>query len=128
MNKEERRTRWHAICREYRQGCETQKAFCRSRGIAVSTLQYWLNKTGTRGAYKCKEPLFTCSLRVGLTVVGVPNAVSSHKWSYRGVLGWTDDTRRRQLPTLHTALYVRLQYMAKFSRKHSFSEGAFWGL
>ena len=46
MDKEERRTRWHAICREYREGCETQKAFCRSRGIAVSTLQYWLNKTG----------------------------------------------------------------------------------
>jgi hypothetical protein len=45
MNTEQRRARWQAICREYRESSETQKAFCRNRGIAVSTLQYWLTKS-----------------------------------------------------------------------------------
>lgn len=45
MNREQRRAQWRALCRKYREGTETQEEFCRRRGIAMSTLQYWLTKT-----------------------------------------------------------------------------------
>ena len=40
---EERRVRWEQICREFRQCGMTQTAFCKERGIAPSSLAYWLN-------------------------------------------------------------------------------------
>ena len=37
-----REDRWRKICREFRDSGMTRKAFCESRGIALSTLGYWL--------------------------------------------------------------------------------------
>ena len=44
MTKSERRRWWTATCEEYRRGGESQRAFCRARGLSVSSLQYWLRK------------------------------------------------------------------------------------
>jgi len=44
MTKSERRRWWTATCEEYRRGSESQRAFCRARGLSVSSLQYWLRK------------------------------------------------------------------------------------
>ena len=38
----QREDRWREICREFRDSGMTRKAFCKSRGIALSTLGYWL--------------------------------------------------------------------------------------
>jgi len=40
---EERRARWDRICLEFRESGMTQVAFCEERGIAPSSLAYWLN-------------------------------------------------------------------------------------
>jgi len=40
---EERRARCEQICREFRESGMTRMAFCEQRGIAVSSLGYWLN-------------------------------------------------------------------------------------
>ena len=45
MNTDERQAYWRAICAEYRESGLTQKAFSRNRGVALSTLQYWLRRT-----------------------------------------------------------------------------------
>ena len=44
MTKSERRRWCTATCEEYRRGSESQRAFCRARGLSVSSLQYWLRK------------------------------------------------------------------------------------
>lgn len=38
----QREDRWRKICREFRDSGMTQKAFCESRVLALSTLGYWL--------------------------------------------------------------------------------------
>lgn len=45
MNRAERRAQWQTICREYRESTESQKAFCRARGISIRTFRYWLAQT-----------------------------------------------------------------------------------
>ena len=40
----QRKDRWRKICREFRDSGMTQKAFCESRGLALSTLGYWLKR------------------------------------------------------------------------------------
>ncbi len=40
----QRENRWREICREFRDSGMTRKAFCKSRGIALSTLGYWLQR------------------------------------------------------------------------------------
>ena len=50
---EERRARWQQICREYRDSGMTRVEFCEARGIARSTLGYWLNPArGTSPSYR----------------------------------------------------------------------------
>ena len=38
----QREDRWREICQEFRDSGMTRKGFCESRGIALSTLGYWL--------------------------------------------------------------------------------------
>lgn len=40
---EKRRARWQQICQEYRASGMTLGTFCKQRGIARSTLTYWLS-------------------------------------------------------------------------------------
>jgi len=40
----EREERWRRVCREFGDSGMTRKAFCESRGIALSTLRYWLKR------------------------------------------------------------------------------------
>ncbi|HUX12548.1 MAG TPA: hypothetical protein VMW87_05945 [Spirochaetia bacterium] len=44
MRQAEREDRWRTICREFRDGGMTRRAFCESRTIALSTLGYWLKR------------------------------------------------------------------------------------
>jgi len=44
MNESERAEYRRAALRDYHQSGLTQKAFCRSRGVALSTLGYWLKQ------------------------------------------------------------------------------------
>jgi transposase-like protein len=69
---EERRARWQQICQEYHESGETLKQFCESRGIARSTLGYWLNPArGTSPSYQKRKkhsgtnlvPVATVSIR-----------------------------------------------------------------
>jgi DNA-binding transcriptional regulator LsrR (DeoR family) len=39
-----REQRWREICREYHESGMTRKAFSESRGVARSTLGYWLKR------------------------------------------------------------------------------------
>ena len=53
---EERRARWQQICREYRDSGMTRVEFCEARGIARSTLSYWLNPArGTSSSYRNRK-------------------------------------------------------------------------
>jgi transposase-like protein len=53
---EERRARWQQICQEYHERGETLKQFCESRGIARSTLGYWLNPAKDKShSYQSKK-------------------------------------------------------------------------
>ena len=45
MIKSERHRWWTATCEEFRRSEESQRDFCKERGLALSTLQYWLRKT-----------------------------------------------------------------------------------
>jgi len=40
----QREDRWRKICQEFRDSGMTQKAFCESHGLALSTLGYWLKR------------------------------------------------------------------------------------
>ncbi|TVQ21318.1 MAG: hypothetical protein EA382_13765 [Spirochaetaceae bacterium] len=44
MNQRQRESEWRQICDEFRDSGMTRKAFCQSRGIALSTLGYWLKR------------------------------------------------------------------------------------
>ena len=44
MDPVQREKRWSEICREFRDSGMTRRAFCESRGIALSTLGYWLKR------------------------------------------------------------------------------------
>lgn len=44
MDQVEREERWRKVCREFSDSGMTRKAFCESRGIALSTLRYWLKR------------------------------------------------------------------------------------
>ena len=44
MDPVQRQNRWREICQEFRDSGMTRKAFCESRGVALSTLGYWLNR------------------------------------------------------------------------------------
>ena len=44
MTKEERTEKREAILQQFHKSGLTQKAFCETRGVALSTLQYWLGR------------------------------------------------------------------------------------
>lgn len=44
MDQIQREKRWRETCREFRDSDMTRKAFCESRGVALSTLRYWLKR------------------------------------------------------------------------------------
>ena len=55
MDAVERQERWAAICREFHESGMTRKAFSERRGVARSTLGYWLKRlpesaTGTQAS------------------------------------------------------------------------------
>jgi len=44
MDPVQREKRWREICGEFRDSGMTRKRFCESRGVALSTLGYWLKR------------------------------------------------------------------------------------
>lgn len=44
MDQVDREERWREVCREFRQSGMSRKAFSEKRGIARSTLGYWLKR------------------------------------------------------------------------------------
>ena len=44
MDQVQREDRWREVCREFRNSGMTRKAFSESRGVARSTLGYWLKR------------------------------------------------------------------------------------
>jgi hypothetical protein len=70
MTKSERRRWWTATCEEYRRGNESQRAFCRARGLSVSSLQYWLRK----GRSEATNAVSTALVEVGSVAVQAPAA------------------------------------------------------
>lgn len=44
MDPVQREKRWREVCGEFRDSGMTRKAFCESRGVALSTLGYWLKR------------------------------------------------------------------------------------
>lgn len=56
MTKSERRQRWKAMCEAYLRGSESQREFCRGRGLSVSSVQYWLQSSARRRGGKPKQP------------------------------------------------------------------------
>lgn len=55
---EERRARWEQICLEFWESGMTRAEFCEARGIARSTLGYWLNPA--RGISSSDQTRETC--------------------------------------------------------------------
>lgn len=70
MTKSERRRWWTATCEEYRRGSESQRAFCRARGLSVSSLQYWLRK----GRSEATNAASTALVEVGAVPSKAPAA------------------------------------------------------
>lgn len=70
MTKSERRRWWTATCEEYRRGSESQRAFCRVRGLSVSSLQYWLRKSRTEATNAASTAL----VEVGAVPAKAPEA------------------------------------------------------
>ena len=70
MTKSERRRWWTATCEEYRRGNESQRAFCRVRGLSVSWLQYWLRK----GRSEATNSESTALVEVGSVAAQAPAA------------------------------------------------------
>jgi hypothetical protein len=48
MNQTQRESEWREICDEFRDSGMTRKTFSESRGIALSTLGYWLKRLSAR--------------------------------------------------------------------------------
>ena len=72
---EERRARWEQICREFRESGMTQTAFCKERGIALSSLGYWLNPSrGTSGGHQNTKKQSTDLIPIG-TISMSPQSV-----------------------------------------------------
>lgn len=68
---EERRARWQEICREFRESGMSRAAFCQTRGIAVSTLRYWLDPArGTLGRHQRSKKSRGDLVAVGAVSVG----------------------------------------------------------
>ena len=72
---EQRRTRWEQICREFRESGMTRVAFCKERGIALSSLGYWLNPArGTSAGHQKTRKQCTDLVPVG-TISMSPQSV-----------------------------------------------------
>ena len=73
---EQRRARWEQICREFRQSGMTQTAFCKERGIAPSSLGYWLNPArGTTGGDTKPKKHCTDLVPVGTISMGTQSVL-----------------------------------------------------
>lgn len=102
MTKSERRRWWTATCEEYRRGSESQRAFCRARGLSVSSLQYWLRK----GRSEATSSESTALVEVGAVAAQVPEAKTLR------VRGPGDVTVELELPVAREELAVVLEVVA----------------
>lgn len=73
---EERRARWEQICREFRESGMTQTAFCKERGIAFSSLGYWLNPAkGTSAGHQKTRKQCSDLVPVGTISMGTQSVL-----------------------------------------------------
>ena len=73
---EERRARWEQICREFRESGMTRVAFCEERGIALSSLGYWLNPArGISAGHQKRKKQCTDLIPVGTISMGTQSVL-----------------------------------------------------
>jgi transposase-like protein len=63
------------VLREYARREESQEAFCRRRGLAVSTLQNWRRRERASGFIELKPPAGVVATETGL-VVEMPDRIT----------------------------------------------------